>query len=172
MARQARSPKVINDASNNEHSYGHLLKNQKILSPNEYSCNACSQGREKSIPEEHREISWKASTMTHLDPRTSQCELEVQIVIHLQNFTNLLPNAFIDTKKVTKSHILTTNTPTRIDVPVGQLTNESKICLKRGRTVDSNYVTSWKMRTQEKPDTLEETIKTTDQFKIDKSIAP
>ena len=27
-----------------EHSHGHPLKNQKILSPNEYSCVACSQG--------------------------------------------------------------------------------------------------------------------------------
>ena len=109
--------------------------------------------------------------MTHLDPRTSQCELEVQIIIHLQNFTNLLPNAFIDTKKVTKSHILTTNTPTRIDVPVGQLTNESKIRLKRGRPVSSKDVTPRKRRTQEKLGTLEQTIKMIDQFKIDKSIA-
>ena len=28
-----------------EHSYRHPLKNQKILSPNEYSCAACSQGK-------------------------------------------------------------------------------------------------------------------------------
>ena len=62
--------------------------------------------------------------MTHLDPRTNQCELEVQRIIHLQNLPNQLPNAFIDTKQVTKSYILTANTPTRIDVPVGQLTNE------------------------------------------------
>ena len=31
-----------------------------------------SLGREKSIPEERREISWKTSTMTYLDPRTNQ----------------------------------------------------------------------------------------------------
>ena len=71
-----------------------------------------SLGGEKSIPEERREISWKASTMTHLDPRTNQCELEVQRIIHLQNLANQLPDAFIDTKKVTKSYILTANTPT------------------------------------------------------------
>ena len=53
--------------------------------------------------------------MTHLDPRTSQCELEVQRIIHLQNLANQLPDAFIDTKKVTKSHIPVANTPTRID---------------------------------------------------------
>ena len=56
--------------------------------------------------------------MTHLDPRTSQCELEVQIIIHLRNFANLLPDAFIDTKKVTKSHIPDANTLARIDVPI------------------------------------------------------
>ena len=82
-----------------------------------------SLGREKSIPEERREISWKTSTMTHLDPRTNQCELEIQRIIHLQNLANQLPDAFIDTKKVTKSYIPATNTPTWIDVPVGQLTN-------------------------------------------------
>ena len=74
---------------------------------------------EKSILEERREISWKASTMTHLDPRTNQCELEVQRIIHLQNLANQLPDAFINTKKVTKSHIPATNTPARIDVLVG-----------------------------------------------------
>ncbi|RVW88003.1 Retrovirus-related Pol polyprotein from transposon TNT 1-94 [Vitis vinifera] len=97
-------------------------------------------GREKSIPEERREISWKTSTMTHLDP-------------------------------LTKSHIPAANTPARIDVPVGQLTNESKIRLKRGRPVGSKDVTPRKRRTQEKLGTLEEAIKMTDQFKIDKSIA-
>ncbi|RVX04725.1 Retrovirus-related Pol polyprotein from transposon RE1 [Vitis vinifera] len=80
-------------------------------------------------------------------------------------------DAFIDTKKVTKSHIPAANTPARIDVPVGQLTNESKIRLKRGRPVGSKDVTPRKRRTQEKLGTLEKAIKMTDQFKIDKSIA-
>ena len=64
-----------------------------------------SLGKEKSIPEERREISWKTSTMTHLDSRTNQYELEVQRIIHLQNLAKQLPDAFIDTKKVIKSHI-------------------------------------------------------------------
>ena len=109
--------------------------------------------------------------MTHLDPRTNQCEPEVQRIIHLQNLANQLLDAFIDTKKVTKSHIPTANIPTRIDVPVGQLTNESKIRLKHGKPVGSKDVTSRKRRTQEKIGTLEEAIKMTDQFKIDKSMA-
>ena len=56
--------------------------------------------------------------MFYVDPRTNQCELEVQRIINLKNLTNQLPDAFIDTKKVTKSHIPTANTPTRIDILV------------------------------------------------------
>ena len=61
-----------------------------------------SLGGEKLTPEERREISWKTFTMTHLDPYINQCELEVQRIIHLQNIANQVPDAFIDTKKVTK----------------------------------------------------------------------
>ena len=89
----------------------------------------------------------------------------------MQNLANQLPDAFIDTKKVTKSHIPAVNTPIQSDVPVGQLTNESKIRLKRGRPVGLKDVTPRKKRTQEKLGTLEEAIKMTDQFKIDKFIA-
>ena len=71
--------------------------------------------------------------MSHFDPRTNQTELEVQRIIHLQNLANQLLDAFTDTKKVTKSHVPATNTPARIDVPKGQLANESQKCLKRGR---------------------------------------
>ena len=90
----------------------------------------------------------------------------------MQNLANQLQDAFIDTKKVTKSYILVANTLARIDVLVGQLTNESKIRLKRGRPVGSNDVTPHKRITQEKLDTLKEVTKMIDQFKIDKSIAP
>ncbi|KAL6322691.1 hypothetical protein AAG906_015377 [Vitis piasezkii] len=101
-----------------------------------------SLGGEKSIPEERREISWKASTMTHLDSRTNQCELEVQRIIHLQNLANQLLDGFIDTKKVTKSHISAANTLAQIDI----------------------------LR-DKKLGTLENAIKMIDQFQIDKSIA-
>ena len=36
-----------------------------------------SLGGEKSILEERQEITWNTSTMSHLGPCTSQCELEV-----------------------------------------------------------------------------------------------
>ena len=76
------------------------------------------EGEEPAL-EEQREIIWNALTLTHFDPYTNQCELEVQRIIHLQNLPNQLPNAFIDTKKVTKSYIPAANTPAQIDVPVG-----------------------------------------------------
>ena len=85
--------------------------------------------------------------MTHLDPHTNQCELEVQRIIHFQNLANQLLDVFIDTKKATKSHISTRNTLARIDVPVEQLTSESKIHLKCGIPVGSKNVTYQKERT-------------------------
>ena len=75
--------------------------------------------------------------MPHFDSHTNQCELEVKRIIYLQNLANKLLDAFIDIKKVTKSHILAVNAPTRIDVPKGQLANESQIRLEHGRPIGS-----------------------------------
>ena len=36
-----------------------------------------SLGGEEPVPEEQSEIIWNALTLTYLDPRTNQCELEV-----------------------------------------------------------------------------------------------
>ena len=60
---------------------------------------------------------------------------------------------------MTKSYIRAANTPAWIDVPIGQLTNESKIRLKRGKPVGSKDVTLRKKSTQEKLVTLNEAIK-------------
>ena len=86
-----------------------------------------------------KEISWNESTLSYLDPRTKQCELEVQRIIHLQNLANQLPDAFTDLNRVTKSHIPAVNAPIKIDVPEGQLqvASESKARLKRGRPIGS-----------------------------------
>ena len=85
--------------------------------------------------EEWCKISWNTITLSHLNPLTIQCELEVRNIIHLQSIVNMLPDAFIDNKKVTKSHILAMNTLVKINVPEGQLTNtiinESKTCRER-----------------------------------------
>ena len=83
-------------------------------------------------------------------PRTNQYELEVQMIIHFQNLVNQLPDAFIDTKKVTKSHIIAANAPAQIDVLKGLLKNESQIRLKRGRTIDSKDISPQKRRKQRK----------------------
>ena len=45
-------------------------------------------GGEKSVLKERREITWNVFTITHFDPRTNQCELEVQRIIHLENLSN------------------------------------------------------------------------------------
>ena len=54
---------------------------------------------------------------------------------------NQLPDAFIDSTKVTKSHIMAANIPARIEIPTGKLqssmTNEPKPRLKRGRPIGS-----------------------------------
>jgi len=69
-------------------------------------------------PEECREIEWNASGMQSLDPRTSESELEVQRIIHLQGLANELPDAFTDHKRVTRSHIPAVNAPERVQVPL------------------------------------------------------
>ena len=59
-------------------------------------------------------------------------------IIHLHEIANQLPDAFTDTKRVTKSYITVVNTPARIEIPKGQseneVTNESKTRLKRVTT--------------------------------------
>jgi len=85
-----------------------------------------------------KEISWSELSLSHLDPRTKQCELEVQKIIHLQRLANQLPNAFSDPKGVTKSHIPAVNAPAKIKIPEGSLiANESMARLKRGRPIGS-----------------------------------
>ena len=61
--------------------------------------------------------------------------------MQLQEIANQLPDAFTDTKRVTKSYIPAVNAPARIEIPKGQpeneVTNESKTRLKRGRPIGS-----------------------------------
>ena len=93
------------------------------------------------IPEEWRKITWNESSLSHFDPPTKQSELEVQKIIHLQDLANRLPDAFIDSTKVTKSHIPAANIPARIEIPMEKLkysmANEPKPQLKRGRPLGS-----------------------------------
>ena len=62
-----------------------------------------------------KQVTWNSS-LSYLDPRSGQCELEVRKIINLQRIANELPDAFTDTNRVTKSHIPAINAPARIDI--------------------------------------------------------
>ena len=76
--------------------------------------------------EAQREITWNSLMLSHLDPHTNQCELEVQRINHWQSIANQLSDEFTNNKKIVKSHIPATNTPVRIKVPIGQSINSKK----------------------------------------------
>ena len=97
---------------------------------------------------EKQEVTWNASSISYLDPRSGQCELEVQKIIHLQRIANELPDAFIDTKRVTKSHIPALNAPARIDIT--KIFNEFNIRRKRRRPLSSKDVNPRKKKEQNK----------------------
>ena len=75
------------------------------------------------MSEAREEITWNNSKLSHFDPRTNQCELEVQKIIHLQNIANQLLDIFTTNKKMVKSHILAVNAPSRIEIPEGKNVN-------------------------------------------------
>ena len=58
-----------------------------------------------------KEITWNVSLLTYLDPCIDQCVFEVLKIIHLQNIANQLRDAFVNPKKLTKSHIKVVNVP-------------------------------------------------------------
>ena len=78
------------------------------------------------------------------------------MIIHLQNLANQLLDAFVDTKKVTKSQIHVANVPARVDITEGQKTFESKTRSKRGRPIGSKDITPRKRRTNGKQNDHEE----------------
>ena len=61
-----------------------------------------------------------------------------------------MPDAFIDSKKVTISHTPAVNIPARIEIPMGKskysVTNEPKPQLKRGRPIGSKDTIPRKMK--------------------------
>jgi len=57
-----------------------------------------------------KDITWNALLLLlNFDHCIKQWERKVQLIFHLQNIANQLPNAFIDSKGVTKSYILVVN---------------------------------------------------------------
>lgn len=73
------------------------------------------QPKKKIKDQPKKEINWRI-TLDVLDPRTKDSELEVQKIIRLQRIVNQLPDAFNDSRRVTKSHIPTENVLVKIDV--------------------------------------------------------
>ncbi|PRQ59184.1 putative RNA-directed DNA polymerase [Rosa chinensis] len=86
-----------------------------------------------TVPDERRELTWNVPTMSHLDPRTAQCDNEVRRILDLQSVAQNMPDAFSDLAKVTRSHIPAANVPARIDVPVGRIVPDG-----RGTTMAAN----------------------------------
>ena len=78
------------------------------------------------------------------------------MIIHLKNLANQLPDAFVDTKKVTKSHIPVANVSARVDIIEGQKAYEFKTRSKRGRPIGSKDITPRKRRTNGKKNDHEE----------------
>ncbi|GJR39298.1 retrovirus-related pol polyprotein from transposon TNT 1-94 [Tanacetum coccineum] len=97
-----------------------------------------------------------------MDPRTKQSDTEVQKIMHLQEIANQLPDAFIDTKRVTKSYILAANSPTRVEIPNKQagdnIAQESQKRLKRGRPIGSKDKNPRKRKRTEKNSDHEENV--------------
>ncbi|GJT77080.1 hypothetical protein Tco_1043805 [Tanacetum coccineum] len=93
-----------------------------------------------------QDVTWNASQISFLDPRSGHCELEVQKIIHLQRIVNELPDAFTDTKRVTKSYIPALNAPSRIDIP--ETLNESNVRRKGGRPMGSKDTNPRKRKEQ------------------------
>ncbi|XP_019085447.1 PREDICTED: uncharacterized protein LOC109126386 [Camelina sativa] len=103
-----------------------------------------------------KDIKWCVPSLLHLDPPTKQSELEVRRIMHLQSIANQLPDAFVDIKTVTKSHIPAANAPARIEIAQehGKIdeTHESKIRLKRGRPIGAKDKNPRKRKEVEKHD--------------------
>ncbi|GJT46041.1 hypothetical protein Tco_0954756 [Tanacetum coccineum] len=104
--------------------------------------------RRNSFPElggvkknQEKDVTWCEPSLLYLDPQTKQCETEVQKIVHLQEIANQLPDAFTDTKRVTKTHIPAANAQARVEIPNKQASDnigqESQKHLKRGRPIGS-----------------------------------
>ena len=65
------------------------------------------------------------------DPRTQECEREVERILHLNQLADRLPDSFNNAANVTKSHIHAANASARLQRPVLQT-----IPMKRGRGRD------------------------------------
>ena len=57
--------------------------------------------------------------MSHLDPRSAQCDKDMRQILDLHSVAQNMPDAFSDLAKVMRSQILAASMPVWINVPVG-----------------------------------------------------
>ena len=87
---------------------------------------------------EQKETDKNTSRLHAYDPCTSECELEIQKIIKLQNIANKILDAFTDIKRITKSYILVANAPEKIEIsktPLKEKQVENKPRQKHGRPI-------------------------------------
>ena len=124
--------------------------------------------KEKNQKKEEN-FSWKEKDLTHLDLIISKCKNEVYHIIHLQEITNRLPDAFNDAPKVTKSHIPTVNTLVRIHVPEEHEKKDNNVPrLKHGRPIRSKDVALYKKRVRNQDSVLLHLEQTTNGTTLEK----
>lgn len=82
------------------------------------------------------DLQWHATSPFWSDPRTRQCESEVQRILHLTRIADELPDAFNDATQVTRSHIPAANVPARLTL-AGPPAREQAPRIKRGRPLGS-----------------------------------
>jgi hypothetical protein len=99
-------------------------------------------GGDFKYQKECQEINWNTQSGPGTDPRTTETELQVQKIIHLQRLANELPDAFTNYKGVTKSIIPARNAPERVEVP-----SKTTQLLERRSMVNKRYSVAKKQRT-------------------------
>ena len=63
--------------------------------------------RNGRVTQKRLELSWSLPTLSHLDPQ----------ILDLQYVSESMPDTFIDILKVTRSYILATNMPAKLEIP-------------------------------------------------------
>nr|GEZ15803.1 hypothetical protein [Tanacetum cinerariifolium] len=88
-----------------------------------------------------KDVSWSEPSLLYRDPYTKQSETKVRKKTHMKEIENRLPDAFTNTKIITKSYIPAVIGPTRVEISDiksnDKVTKESKARLKSGRPVGS-----------------------------------
>ncbi|GJW54550.1 putative RNA-directed DNA polymerase [Tanacetum coccineum] len=86
-----------------------------------------------------KDVIWSEPSLLYLDPRTKQCENEVQKIMNLQEIANQLPDAFTDTKRVTKPHIPAAIPNKQADDNIGQENEKNEVTRYKAQLVAQGF---------------------------------